>query len=358
MERLTSDLATRWCRSGHEVVCFTTPLPSGPSPELTRAGVLVRPLSGVPGRYSREWRRAVRAAVNPEDYDVIVGVSSGAASLVRPARAPGAPILMQAHGTALAEIVSKLRTPSLRSILGAVRNTKNVIEDWARYPRYDAIVAVSRGVARDLTRVPRWARARRIITVPNGVEVPRRPTDSRSPRPQPRVVFAGRLVREKGADLLLRASVGRSWRVEIIGGGRAGRRLGRLAERLGIAERVDFTGPIERPQVVARIEAADVVVVPSRRREGLPLVVLEAMAAGRRVIVSRQISSTEPGLLPDGSVLESTSPGSVRRAVDRALGDPSPIPPLPEAYDIDVCANTYLALFAELTRSDRVASAR
>ncbi len=98
----------------------------------------------------------------------------------------------------------------------------------------------------------------------------------------------GRLSPEKGHRFLLEAlaRLDDSLRVSllIVGDGQERRRLEQLAERLGVAARVYFVG--QKENMRDYYEAIDLFVLPSLS-EGLPFVVLEAMALGKPVLASR-----------------------------------------------------------------------
>jgi len=101
---------------------------------------------------------------------------------------------------------------------------------------------------------------------------------------------AGRLVWEKGQDLLIRAvarlaAQGLELHLRLAGGARkTGERFARLAEELGIARRVEFLGRVR--DMRAFYDSIDLYVLPSRSSEGLPVSVLEAMAMARPVVVT------------------------------------------------------------------------
>jgi len=104
--------------------------------------------------------------------------------------------------------------------------------------------------------------------------------------------FLGRLIPEKGLDLLFRACVklvGR-WTITVVGTGPAQEELEGLAERLGIAGRVTWLGALPRQQVDEIWPRLDCVVVPSRTAprwvEGAPRAAMEAMAHGVPVVAS------------------------------------------------------------------------
>ncbi len=142
--------------------------------------------------------------------------------------------------------------------------------------------------------------ARRAQMIRNAV-LPPPPTEGAAPpwSQQDAPVFAtvGRLSPEKGVDILLQAAAAlqhrhpmEAWSVVIVGDGQERTPLEALASQLGISRRVRFVGAVADPWPTYR--HADVVVIPSRS-EGLPNVLLEAMAADLPVI------ATAVGAIPD-----------------------------------------------------------
>jgi glycosyltransferase involved in cell wall biosynthesis len=101
-----------------------------------------------------------------------------------------------------------------------------------------------------------------------------------------RVVFAGRLVRPKGVEVLLRAARTVDAEFAICGSGRRLDALRRLASRLGVAQRVSFAGWLGPEQLARELAEASVVAVPSLWPEPFGLVGIEALAAGRPVVAS------------------------------------------------------------------------
>jgi phosphatidylinositol alpha-1,6-mannosyltransferase len=112
---------------------------------------------------------------------------------------------------------------------------------------------------------------------------------------RPVVACVSRMVPRKGQDTLIKA-----WpqvraelpaaRLLLVGDGPYASALKRLAERLGVAGEVIFTGPVPWPELPGYYDAADVFAMPCRTRragldvEGLGIVYLEASATGLPVI--------------------------------------------------------------------------
>lgn len=132
--------------------------------------------------------------------------------------------------------------------------------------------------------------------------------------PEPLFVFAGRLVPEKGCEVLLRAfalALAKipSARLAIIGDGPSVARLKKNANELGIADRVEFLGKRTNSETQRAMSEAWAVCVPSLWEEPFGLVAAEAQMNGVPVIASNcgglmEIATPESGawLIPPGCV--------------------------------------------------------
>lgn len=105
--------------------------------------------------------------------------------------------------------------------------------------------------------------------------------------------YAGRLVREKGVDVLIRAfaRLPNSTRLSVVGAGPELNALRALAHQLRVAERVTFRPSLPSTQMPEFYRALDAFVLPSRTlpnwKEQFGRVLVEAMACGVPVIASR-----------------------------------------------------------------------
>ena len=209
------------------------------------------------------------------------------------------------------------------------------------YPRATRIVACSHAIADDLVSIFRLAPAR-IRLIRNPIDEPRIEgalASGRSPFPGdgPHVVGVGRLAPVKGYDRLLEAFAqviagGIAAELWLVGDGPERAALESRAAGLGIAARVHFAGFQPEPYAWMRFANA---FVQSSRREGLPVAVLEAAAAGARLVAfdcpggTREIVSAIPGaqLVADGDLR------GLARANARALGpEPPPRARLPDEF--------------------------
>ena len=120
------------------------------------------------------------------------------------------------------------------------------------------------------------------------------------------IVSVGRLVAKKGFDLLIRAFAKLDrpgLRLRIAGDGPESAALHALAKEEGIADRVDFLGSRPHSECLTLIAGGAIFALPCRTstsgdRDGIPVVLMEAMAAGKPVVAGRLESIAE--LVEDG----------------------------------------------------------
>jgi glycosyltransferase involved in cell wall biosynthesis len=136
------------------------------------------------------------------------------------------------------------------------------------------------------------------LTLPQlGVTPP--PAVPRVARPALGIGFVGRLVPERGLDLLFRACVGMAgkWTLTVVGTGPSQEELETLAQRLGISARISWLGALPREAVEEVWSRLDCVVLPARTTQRWVLSVgraaLHAMARGVAVV------ATDSGALPE-----------------------------------------------------------
>jgi glycosyltransferase involved in cell wall biosynthesis len=165
----------------------------------------------------------------------------------------------------------------------------------------DSVIVNSHGVAEEIAA--RGLPLTRSVVVPNGVDLecfcslPGSQTGRM-------ILFVGRLVQQKGVDVLLRAfaAVLRKCpevRLVIAGDGYQRLYLERLSRHLGLPPSVEFVGWQTGPALTRLYQNAGIVVVPSIY-EPFGLVALEAMACGRPVVASRTGGLAE--VVTDGNI--------------------------------------------------------
>ncbi len=174
-------------------------------------------------------------------------------------------------------------------------------------------------------------KAARIRVIPYGID------PSRFPFGPPRdpscgsILGVGRLVETKGFHTLIQACEilkgrGTPFSCTLVGGGVEEVPLKTMAAAKGIADRVRFTGALPPNRVIEYYGKADVFVMPScvrhNDRDGMPNVLLEAMASGLPVVATRV--SGIPELVRDGEtglLVDPDNPAALADAVERLIVD-------------------------------------
>jgi glycosyltransferase involved in cell wall biosynthesis len=138
------------------------------------------------------------------------------------------------------------------------------------------------------------------------------------------VLSVGRLIPRKGHDLAIRAAAAMpEATLLIVGEGPQAAALKRLAEQLGSSERVRFLGSMPQERLSRVYSAADVLLLASSR-EGLPNVVLEALACGTPVVATAVWGTPEVVTPEAGRLVNERTPAAIAGALCALLADPPP----------------------------------
>jgi glycosyltransferase involved in cell wall biosynthesis len=327
VESRNYELAAALRRRGHEVTLagFRKPRTDGsPAPG-------VRSLGELDGLYNAAGQRSTRGAIrfaltvswiDVSGYDVVETANMPYIHifpLALKCALAGKPLLVTWYeywGDYWKGYVGRLKAPVYKAI------------EWCTGQVGTAVTATSR-----LTQ-ERLAGQRRggVELVPCGIHVDevRRAAAMDGPRAGrvPPLIYAGRLLRAKRVDLLLRAVALIAPRhpgvlLTVFGDGPHKEELVRLAEELGIGTQVDFCGHVETSEEVWRnLGQARIAVQPSER-EGFGLFPLEAMAAGLPVVYCESPESALPELVRHGveGICTPPEPAPLAAALDRLLTD-------------------------------------
>jgi glycosyltransferase involved in cell wall biosynthesis len=284
---------------------------------LRAAAYIAAPLALAAGwRASRVVARRHHATVMHGHWVIPGGITAALA-------APGLPLVVSLHGS---DVYVAERLPPART---AARQA---------FARAGFVTACSDDLAR--RAVALGASADRIETVPYGVDTVRFGPDAavRAVRRKelgisesaPLCVAAGRLVHKKGFEYLIDAvTVIPEIVLAIAGAGTLERALRSQAEAKGVGGRIRFLGNQPQDKVGEYFAAADVICAPSIRDDGgnvdgLPNVVLEAMASGTALVttaaggIGSVVEHERTGLV----VAERDSP-ALAAALRRLLADPA-----------------------------------
>ena len=181
-------------------------------------------------------------------------------------------------------------------------------------------VAVSQATKRSLEEI-----GVRAHVIPNGIDFERIQKIKASGESSD-IIFAGRLIKEKNVDILIRSvkllkEEIPDIRCIIIGDGPEKEGLKRLTIGLGLESNIIFKGFLEdHDEVISYMKASKVFVLPSTR-EGFGIVALEANACGLPVVTIRHRMNAARDLVKEGinGFVCSLSPESISKAVMEAI---------------------------------------
>jgi glycosyltransferase involved in cell wall biosynthesis len=271
-----------------------------------RPSSLARRHDALESQYSEATDRALARYLLDTDADVVLGtrpgINLGLARLPR-----------RRH----------LRVVALEH-MGLHRTNAQTREEYRRhFGSLDAVVTLT---SRDRRRYRHLVDAdTRVHAIPNAIAASASPSGGRARARRPIVAAGGRLVPQKGFDLLLEAwaqvaEQHPTWSLRIYGDGPLEDELAARAAAPDLAGRARLVGfTPDLPRVLLRSQ----VFVLSSRFEGMPMVLLEAMAAGSAVVSfdcptgPRQLITHEVNglLVPPGSV------DDLAAAIQRVLAD-------------------------------------
>lgn len=355
-QRFNLELADSLRRQGWDCTIFCVNRRGPFLREATEREVPVKVGSNYAG--TATWRLGVsvlvalpRLARAMRQADVTIGGMEGVATILTAplGRLLHTPIIAAVH----TDLEAKFARPGViwRLIAAASR---------AVYPLCGRIVSISDGVAGWIGRVGLHAPA--VVVVPNAVNARRIEELAGDANPDgdvPTIVAVGRLTRQKGFDLLIRAhALARPramHRLLIVGDGEDRSKLQALADELGVADTLAMPGFDLNPYRAMR--SADVLCLSSRY-EGMPTVLVEALLLGCPVIATDCVEGVgavlEHGAY--GALVPSGDAGALAEALVQHFADPDALrakataasPLIRERYSYDAAATRYLELIKEV----------
>ena len=228
-------------------------------------------------------------------------------------------------------VYTEHRSTNRRRKLGVVGR----MVDKLAYDCYDRIISVNASTQESLISWQPWVTDRSLV-IRNCTRATKKPGSRIEARQRlvseigptnsdkTLILFASRLHRQKGVDVLLSAlaRLNRSDYLCLIAGtGEEREQLEGLTESLGLNDQVRFLG--FRLDVPELLHQADFMVLPSRY-EGMPLIILEAMSAGCPIIATSVDGTAE--VLRDGDsalLVPPDDPAQLAAAIGRYLDNPS-----------------------------------
>jgi glycosyltransferase involved in cell wall biosynthesis len=313
-ERVMSVLASHWAERGDDVTLITLGTEATDTyavhPAVTRIALgLVEDSTGVREAMRANWRRVreLRRAI----------IGSGATAVLSFEDRTNVLVVLATLGLPVRRVISERTDPTRHEIGAAWRLLRRLT-----YPLAHALVVQTRRLLpwgsavmlrRDAARaIPNYLR--------NSASAP-----AAAGEREPLVVSVGRLLPEKGHDVLLKAFARvagefAEWRLTIVGEGSQRVPLTELARDLGVGERVKLTGWLEAPEgVLARAG----IFVMSSQYEGFSNALLEAIGAGLPVVTTACGGADEMvDAETNGFVVPVDDVDALSRAMRRLMSDP------------------------------------
>jgi len=241
-------------------------------------------------------RRRIKRLLGEKKFDVIH-------VMVRYSPFMAARVIKAAEANAVVVGTFHIFPSGRLSVLGS-----RLLRIWLRgtLSKFDEIVSVSSaasGFARSAYHIDS-------DIVPNAVDIKRFEQNPPVPISKNQIFFLGRLVKRKGAEQLIRAFsklAQSNANVELVIAGDGPQRpaLEALAKKLGIGNKVSFLGYIKEENKPRLLAAANIACFPSLYGESFGIVLVEAMAAGAKVVLAgdnpgySSVLGDQPQLLVD-----------------------------------------------------------
>lgn len=316
-ERVMSVMANYWAEQGKDITLITLSAQSDDwyklHPRVKRVGLDVLSFSTHIGQAIRNNLRRVillRRVLRRDHPDVVISFLDTTNVLT----------LLASRGLGIPVIVSERNDPYQNSMGPAWSRLRSLLY------RYAAAIVVQTSAIREWALGLRGIKA--VCVIPNPVNPISNGSEQNSRRPGPPYAIAamGRLVRQKGFDILIEAfsrCAGKhsDWSLVILGEGPERASLQAYAANLGIADRVRLAGQYQEPATI--LKRADLFVLSSRY-EGFPNALLEAMAC-QLPVVSTDCSGGGPrdiirdGI--DGILVPPNNVGALADAMDRLMAN-------------------------------------
>jgi len=319
MQTHTSELTRMLARRGVRQTVLTTRPPGAPSFEGLGSSEVRR--HGLPVPWARQgWclsaaPQALRLARRADLVHAHLGEDVAVLPMaLAAARAGAIPLVVTIH-------TSVRHTYLAVGLRGHVLKLLGTAAEAAVVPHATAVIALTARLAERLTDVE----PERLHVVPSGVVPAGCASAGDDPLPDvphPRVLFVGRLHRQKGVLTLIRAAAQMRTsgaQIVVVGDGPEREAAMAAARRLGLAERVHFTGFRPHREIPAILGHADVFAMPSVYEE-LGSVLLEAMQAGLPIVASRTGGIPE-AVGPAAELVAPGDAGALAAQLDRLLTD-------------------------------------
>lgn len=231
-------------------------------------------------------------------FDLVLSQSSAGESIVLKRLSFQTPIVSVSHGTILSEFntfVSNMKLP--KDFFSLLLNTQYFLRQYfGKQRRFvlgaDKVIAVS-DIVRDCLLEETFIHENDIVTIYNGFDK-RKMDDLKVLKPNDgvvRIIFMGRLEKSKGifviVDMLEDMAL-ENFKLSFVGIGSDLEELKKKVSESSISNSVEFCTDLNHKQALSKLKESDILVFPTQRVEGFPMVLIEAMFAKVPVVAFSQ----------------------------------------------------------------------
>jgi len=315
MQKQTMDLCQGFVKKGHKVTVITTGRKDKVDREIINGVDLCYLTGSKPSHYSRKWNKLARQMISQlhqkTPIDVIHSQSMGANGVLKWAKSNSIPIVSTWHGTNLTELSAHFSSASYNPrywhwlvITPITMLTRYLTMELPIRKASSAITLVSPTLEKHMRKHANG----KVITIPNGVFIPKNPETNFDSKVL-ELISIGRLVKQKGVQHAIHSlydlpeNLRSKVHLNIVGEGPYLKNLKQLCTDLDMDSCVTFHGRMVGDELANMYEKCQIHLMPTTSHEGLPLTILEGMSYGLVTIASNiggipsLITHREDGLL-------------------------------------------------------------
>lgn len=312
LEVVTWDMCKGLAKIGLEVELITTKLPSTNFISKEENINIVEVEGTIPGKYNRAWWEKSAEHFLSYPAERLIGVISVSAAgfgvLKYRNKYNNVNFIMQAHGTSIDELKTKIKSRSAIKTLKGIKNVYCFFKDAYYYKKFDYIVGIGDAVVKSLTSFPNnlFVSENKVVKIENGIDESlfsfsidkkeKLRVDFNIAKEKKIIISVCRLHEQKGVDNNIRVVkeiVEQNKHQELLyiicGSGPAESSLKSMVQSLSLNENIIFVGDQDRVTIAKYLNMSDVFMFLTKRIEGLPLNVLEAQASGLPMIISKHL---------------------------------------------------------------------
>lgn len=306
MEQITLDLAQNLQNNHCNVCILTTNIPQKSEVFYDKDLKIINLKSAPSKKYTNSWwTESVDYYIKnlADTTDIILSVSSAGKAFLKLKKEGSLPckILLQCHGTSIGEIKTKFQSGVLKKYISCIRNFYWLLQDSKNFKNYDGIFSVGSLTTKELKNPLFKLNGTNIFEIHNGINDKVFYPKIKKPSLKLKInensltfITVCRIHKEKGIlesfnyikNLLL---VDKKLNWIVIGDGPELKSLKNLVSKHNLQKNIFVIGKLDRNIICQYLALSDFFLFLTKRNEGLPLNILEALSCGIPIICSKKI---------------------------------------------------------------------